>query len=41
MQLMNNEFNTFNVNDSTQVQMLIVQKIQKNSLTHASINVRH
>jgi hypothetical protein len=32
MQLMNNEFNTFKMNDSTHVQMLIVQKIWKNSL---------
>jgi len=31
----------FKVNDSTYVQMLIVQKMRKNSLTHSSINVKH
>jgi hypothetical protein len=32
---------TFKVNDSTHVQMLIIQEMQKNSLTHSCINVRH
>jgi hypothetical protein len=29
------------VNDSTHLQMLIIQKMRKNSLTHSSINVNH
>jgi hypothetical protein len=29
------------VSDSTHVQMLIVQKMWKNSLAHSSINVKH
>ncbi len=29
------------MNDSIHVQMLIVQEMQKNSLTHSSINVKH
>jgi hypothetical protein len=41
MQLMNNGFNTFKVNDSIHVQMLIVQEMQKNSLICLSINVMH
>jgi hypothetical protein len=32
---------TFKVNDSTHVHMLIVQEMQKNSLTHSNINVKH
>jgi hypothetical protein len=35
------DLTTFKVNDSTYVQMLIIQDMQKNSLTHSSINVRH
>jgi hypothetical protein len=31
----------FKVNDSTHVQMLMVQEMRKNSLTHSSINVKH
>jgi hypothetical protein len=42
MQLMNNGCNKFKVNDSTQVQLLlIVQEMWKNSLTYSSINVKH
>jgi hypothetical protein len=32
---------TIKVNDSTHMQMLIVQDMWKRSLTHSSINVRH
>jgi hypothetical protein len=32
---------TFKMNDSTHVQMLIIQNMQKKSLTHSNINVRH
>jgi len=32
---------TFKVNDPIHVQMLIVQKMQNNSLTYSSINVKH
>jgi hypothetical protein len=39
MQLMSNGFNRFKVNGSTHTQMLIVQKMWKNSLTHSNINV--
>ncbi len=35
------DLKTFNVNDSTHVQILIVQKMQKKSLTHSSTNVKH
>jgi hypothetical protein len=31
----------FKVMDSIHVQMLIVQEMQKNSLTHSSINMKH
>jgi hypothetical protein len=41
MQFVNNGFNTFKVNDSTHMQMLIIQKMWKNSLTCSSINVKH
>jgi hypothetical protein len=41
MQLMSNGFNTFKMSDSIHVQMLIVQEMRKNSLTHSNINVRH
>jgi hypothetical protein len=41
MQLMNNGFNTLKMNDSIHVQMLKVQEIRKNALTHSSINVKH
>jgi hypothetical protein len=41
MQFMNSGSNTLKVNDSIHVQMLIVQKMQKNSLTHLYINVKH
>jgi hypothetical protein len=41
MQLVSNEFNTFNLNDPTHVQMLIIQKMWKISLTHSNINVKH
>ncbi len=34
------DLTTFKVNDSTHVQMLIVQEMQKNSLTHSNINVK-
>jgi len=34
-------FITFKVSDSIYVQMLIAQKMWKNSLTHSSINVKH
>jgi hypothetical protein len=30
MQFVNNGFNTFKMNDSTHVQMLIIQEMQKN-----------
>jgi hypothetical protein len=32
---------TFKVNDSTHMQMLIVQKMRKISQTHSNINVKH
>jgi len=32
---------TFKVNDLTHMQMLLVQEMWKDSLTHSSINVRH
>jgi len=32
---------TFKVNNSTHVQMLMVQEMQKKSLTHSNINVKH
>jgi hypothetical protein len=32
---------TFKVNDSSHVKVLIVQEMQKNSLTHSNINVKH
>ncbi len=38
---MNNGFNTSKVNDSTHVQMLIVQNMQKNTLTHFNLNKNH
>jgi len=41
MQFMGDEFNTFKMNDSTHVQMLIIQKMSKNSLTSLNINWRH
>ncbi len=41
MQLMSSEFNTFKVNDSTHMKMLIIQEMRKNSLTQSNINVRH
>jgi hypothetical protein len=41
MQFMNSDLITFKVNDSTHVQMLIIQEIQKKSLTHSSINLKH
>jgi hypothetical protein len=42
MQLMNNGCNTFKMNDSTKVQLLlIVQEMWKKSLTYSSINVKH
>jgi hypothetical protein len=41
MQLMSNGFNTFKMNDSIHMQMLIVQEMWKNSLTYSNINVKH
>jgi len=41
MQLMNNGFNTFKMNDSTHVKMLIVQKMWKISLNHSNIIAKH
>jgi hypothetical protein len=35
------DLKTFKMNDSTHVQMLIIQEMWKNSLTHSSINVKH
>jgi hypothetical protein len=35
------DLTTFIVNDSAHVQMLIIQKMRKNSLTHSSINIKH
>jgi hypothetical protein len=35
------DLTTFKVNDSTHVQMLMIQEKQKNSLTHSHINVKH
>jgi hypothetical protein len=35
------DLTTFKVNDSTHVQMLIIQKMWKKSLTHSSINMKH
>jgi len=35
------DLKTFKMIDSTHVQILIIQKMQKNSLTHSSINVKH
>ncbi len=32
---------TFKVNDSTRIQMLTIQEMWKNSLTHSSINLKH
>jgi hypothetical protein len=37
----NNEFNTLKMDYSTPVQMLIIQKMWKNSLIYSSINVNH
>ncbi len=41
MQIMSNGFNTFKMNDSIHVQMLINQEIFKNSLICSNINMRH
>jgi hypothetical protein len=41
MQIMSNGFNTFKMNDSIHVQMLIIQEIFKNSLICSNINMRH
>jgi hypothetical protein len=41
MQIMNNGFNTFKMYDWTHVQILIVQKMWKKSLTRSNINVKH
>ncbi len=41
MQCLNNGFNKFKVNDSTHVNMLIVQKMWKKSLNHSSIIVKY
>ncbi len=41
MKIVSNGFNTFKMNDSTHVQMLIIQEIFKNSLICSNINVRH
>jgi hypothetical protein len=38
---MNSDLIKFKVNDSTHVQMLIIQNMQNNSLTHSSINLKH
>ncbi len=35
------DLTTLKVNDSTYMQLLIIQEMQKNSLTHSSINVKH
>jgi hypothetical protein len=40
MQLISRRFNNIQMNYSTHVQMLMVQEMQKNSLTHSNINVR-
>jgi hypothetical protein len=34
------DLTTFKVNDSTHVQMIMVQEMQKKSLTHSNLNVR-
>jgi hypothetical protein len=41
MQFMISGFNNIQSNDSTHMQILVVQEMQKNSLTHSSINVNH
>jgi hypothetical protein len=38
---MSNRFNASKVNNSTHVQMLIVQNMQKNALTHFNVNKIH
>ncbi len=38
---MNNGFNNVQNEYSNHVQILIIQNMQKNSLTHSSINVGH
>jgi len=35
------DLTTFDINDSTHMQMLIVQEMRKNSLPHSNINVKH
>jgi hypothetical protein len=35
------DLTTFKLNDSIDVQIIIVREMRKNSLTHSSINVRH
>jgi hypothetical protein len=39
MQHVNNRRNAFKVNDSIHVQMLIIEKMWKNSLIHSNINL--
>jgi hypothetical protein len=41
MQHLNNSFNKFKVNDSTHVQMLIIQKILNFLLNHSNIITKH
>jgi hypothetical protein len=41
MQFVSYEFNIFKVNDSTIMQMLIIQKMWKKKLTRLNINVGH
>jgi hypothetical protein len=40
-QHMNSVFNSFKVDDSTHVKMLIIQEMWKNSLNHSSIIAKH
>jgi hypothetical protein len=35
------DLGVFKIKDSIRVQMLIVQEMQKNSLTHSTINMKH
>jgi len=41
MKQLNNGFNKFKMNDSTQVTMLIVQKKWKNLVNHSNIMIEH
>jgi hypothetical protein len=41
MQIVNDGFNTFKVNGSSHVQMLIIFKMSKKSLTYSNIDVMH